>query len=62
MYKGQSLEVVFDFQYLGLCFRYENKFNVAQKCFYDKASRTMFGLLTKCRKFDVVVGYLSRIV
>ena len=45
MYKGQSLEVVFDFQYLGLCFRYDNKFNVAKKCFYDKASRTMFGLL-----------------
>ena len=44
-YKGQSLEVVFEFQYLGVCFNYNNKFNVAQKSLYDKASRAMFGLL-----------------
>ena len=47
MYKEQPLEVVFDFQYLGLCFHYNNKFNVAQKCLYDKESRAMFGLLKK---------------
>ena len=47
MYKGQSLEVVFHFRYLGLCFHYYNKFNVAQKCLYDKESRAMFGLLKK---------------
>ena len=44
-YKGQSLEVVFEFQYLGVCFNYNNKFKVAQKSLYDKASRAMFGLL-----------------
>ena len=26
-YKGRSLEVVFEFQYLGVCFNYNNKFN-----------------------------------
>ena len=46
-YKGQSLEVVFEFQYLGVCFNYNNKFNVAKKSLYDKASRAMFGLLKK---------------
>ena len=45
-YKGQPLEAVFDFQYRGLCFLYNNKFNVAQKCLYHKASRAMFGLKT----------------
>ena len=29
-YKGRSLEVVFEFQYLGVCFSYNNKSNVAQ--------------------------------
>ena len=44
-YKGRSLKVVFEFQYLGVCFNYNSKFNVAQKSLYDKASRAMFGLL-----------------
>ena len=30
-YNGQPLELVFDLQYLGLFFHYDNKFNVAQK-------------------------------
>ena len=46
-YKGQSLEMVFEFQYLGVCFSYHNKSNVAPKSLYDKASRAMFGLLKK---------------
>ena len=41
-YKGRSLEVVFEFRYLGVCFNYNNKFNVAQK--------SLYGLLKKCRK------------
>ena len=49
-YKGRSLEVVFEFQYLGVCFNYNNKCNIAQKSLYDKTSRAMFGLLKKCRK------------
>ena len=44
MYKGQPLDVVFHFQYLGLSFHYNDKFNVAQKCLYGKATRAMFGL------------------
>ena len=48
-YKGRSLEAVFEFQYLRVCFN-NNKFNVAQIYLYHKASRAMFGLLKKCRK------------
>ena len=50
-YKGQTQEVVFEFQYSGVCFNYNNKFNVAQQSLYDKASRAMFGLLKKCRNW-----------
>ena len=64
-YKGQSLEVVFEFQYLGVCFNY-NKFNVAQKSLYDKASRAMFGLLKKCRKLmlplDIQTELFDRLI
>ena len=49
-YKNQEIEVVFGFQYLGIHFNYNNKFNVAQKYLYDKASRAMFSLLKKCKK------------
>ena len=49
-YGGQSVEVVFGFQYLGIYLNYNNKFNVTQKKLYDKASRAMFALVKKCRK------------
>ena len=61
-YKGQSLEVVFELQYLVVCFNYNNKFNVAQKTLYDKASRAMFGLLKKCRKLDTQIELFDRLI
>ena len=39
------------------CFNYNNKFNVAQKSLYDKASRAMFGLLKKCRKLMLPLDF-----
>ena len=49
MYDGKQLDIVFDFQYLGLKFNYNNKFKVAQKHLYDKAARAMFTLLRKAK-------------
>ena len=49
-YKGRSLEIVFEFQHSGVCFNYNNKFNVAQKYVYVKASWPVFGLLNFVRK------------
>ena len=49
-YNGKEIEVVFDFKYLGLLFNYNNRFSVAQKDLYDRASRAMFSLLRRCRK------------
>ena len=49
-FNNNNLEVVFDYNYLGVTFNYNGKFRVAQKNLYDKASRAMFGLIAKCRK------------
>ena len=65
-YINQQIEVVFDFQYLGLKFNFNNKFNVAQKCLYDKASRAMFMLLRQCKKlmlpFDVQIDLFDKLI
>ena len=52
-YEGKQLEIVYDFLYLGLNLNYNNKFNLAQKRAYDRASRAMFCLLKRCRKLSL---------
>ena len=49
-YNNEAIEVTYDFQYLGLKLNFNNKFKVAQKDLFDRASRAMFSLLRKCRK------------
>lgn len=49
-YNGQHLEIVYDFQYLGIKFSYNGKFTTAQKHLYERASKAMFSLLRKTRK------------
>ena len=65
-YNGKEVEVVFDFKYLGLIFNYNNKFSVAQKDLYDRASRAMFALLKRCRKLclplDIQLDLFDKIV
>ena len=65
-YKNQNLGVVFGFQYLGIHFNFNNKFNVAQKQLYDKASRAMFALLKNCKKLmlppDVQIELFNRMI
>ena len=41
--------------YLGLKINYNNKFSVAQKNLYDRASRAMFVLLRTCRQLSLPV-------
>ena len=48
-YDGKQIEIVFDFQYLGLKFNYNNQFKVAPKHLYDKAAIAMFTLLRKAK-------------
>ena len=55
LFNGEPIEVVFDVMYLGLKLNYNNKFSVAMKNLYDRASRAMFLLLRKCRKLSLPV-------
>ncbi len=48
-----ELEVVFSYTYLGITTNYNGKFKVTQKDLYDKASRAMFGLISKCRRLHL---------
>ena len=65
-FNGKEIEVVFDFKYLGLMFNYNNKFSVAQKELFDRASRAMFALVRRCRKLslplDIQVDLFDKIV
>ena len=45
----ECIEVVSSFVYLGLKFNYNNKWKVALKDVYDRASRAMFALFKKCK-------------
>ena len=46
---GESLETVDDDVYLGITFNYNGTFKKAVKRLYDKASRSMFEVLKRCK-------------
>jgi hypothetical protein len=50
VYNNSNLEVVFSFTYLGIDFNYNGRMRVAQTVLCNKASRAMFGLISKSRK------------
>lgn len=52
---GEELEIVHSFKYLGIFFNYNGSFKFAIEDFHNRASRTMFSLLCKCRKFDLPI-------
>ena len=61
-----KLEIVRDYQYLGLIFNYNGKFNKAKQKLYEKGSRAMFSLLRKARclfsPLDVLLKLFNHIV
>ena len=61
-----KLEIVRDYQYLGLNLIYNGKFNKAKYKLYEKGSRAMFFLLRKARclflPLDVVLKLFNHIV
>ena len=52
---GQELETVQSFKYLGIVFSCNGSYKVALEDLYSRASRAMFALLAKCRKFDLPI-------
>jgi len=65
-YNGIKLEVVFDFQYLGININYNGSFKPAQKCLYNKACKAMFALIRKMKKLllpiDVQIELFDRTI
>ena len=61
-----KLEIFRDYQYIGLIFNYNGKFNKAKQELFEKGSRAMFSLLRKARclflPLDVLLKLFNHIV
>ena len=55
---GEIIEVVSNFHYLGLKLDYNNRMNVAHKDLFDRANRTMFALLKKCKTLNLPIDII----
>ena len=60
------IEVVRDFMYLGIKLNYNNRFNVAQKDLFQRASRAMFALIKKGKTLhlplDIMIDLFDKTV
>lgn len=52
---GEEIEVVEDYKYLGLTFNYNGRFRKGELELKEQATRAMYALVGKCRKFDLPV-------
>uniref|UniRef100_A0A667XGE4 ribonuclease H n=1 Tax=Myripristis murdjan TaxID=586833 RepID=A0A667XGE4_9TELE len=52
---GEVLEAVHSFKYLGVVFNFNGSFKIAIEDLHKRASRAMFALLCKCRKFNLPI-------
>jgi hypothetical protein len=50
---GETIDIVNEFKYLGITFTYNGKFKNCANCIVSQAQRAMYGLLSKCKKFDL---------
>ena len=54
-FDGENIEVVADYKYLGLLFNYNGRFRKGELELKETATRAMYSLISKCRKFDLPV-------
>ena len=52
-YNGKDLELVDEFKYLGVTFKYNGNFELCKKNLYEQASKAMFSLLSKCNILEL---------
>ena len=52
-FNEETVDVVWDYKYLGVKFNYNNKFKKAQQLQFLLANRAMFLLLRKCRQLNL---------
>ena len=58
VFGNDQVEVVGDFRYLGITFNFNNKFNKCKSYLHDQASRAMFSLIQKAKKFQLPVDIM----
>ena len=54
-FSGENIEVVGDYKYLGVLFNYNGRFRKGELELKETATRAMYSLVSKCRKFDLPV-------
>ena len=54
-FECEKIEVVEDYKYLGLTFNYNGRFRKGELELKEQATRAMYSLVGKCRKFDLPV-------
>ena len=52
-FNEETVDVVWDYKYLGVKFNYNNKFKMAQQLQFSLVNRAMFSLLRKCRQLNL---------
>ena len=52
-FNEETVDVVWDYKYLGVKFNYNHKFEKAQQLQFSVANRAMFSLLRKCRQLNL---------
>ena len=66
LYKGNKLDIVYVFPYLGINFNYNAKLKVAQKELLCKATNAMFSVISKARKLmlpiDIQINLFNNLV
>ncbi len=50
---GENIEVVTDYKYLGVLLYYNGRFHKGELELKETATRAMYSLISKCRKFDL---------
>ena len=53
-FNEETVDVVWDYKYLGVKFNYNNKFKKAQQLKFSLVNRAMFSLLRKCRQLNLL--------
>ena len=55
MFREENLETISEYKYLGITFNYNGRFRNGQIELTKKATRAMYSLIGKCRKYDLPI-------
>ena len=53
--KGENIEIVDEYKYLGVIMNYNGSFKMCQTQLCQQGRRAMYSLIAKCRKFDLPI-------